>query len=84
MPGIWQKASKKMNTIKNAALVKKYQKISLRYMRREIAILAIEDNSEKGRLWNSLRRERNRQYRLLFNNLLERGIEPSSVPVFEI
>ena len=68
----------------NTALVKKFQKISLRYIRREIAILAIEDNREKGILWNSLRRERNKKYRELFNELLKRGIEPSAVPFFEL
>ena len=68
----------------NAALVKKLQATSLRFMRREIAILSIDDNSEKGKLWNSLRRERNKQYRLLFNALLKRGIEPSSIPIFEL
>ena len=70
--------------MKNSDLVKKFQKISLRFMRREIAILSIADNREKGKLWNSLRRERNKQYRLLFNELLERGIEPSAIPIFEL
>ena len=67
----------------NVTLVKKLQATSLRFMRKEIAILAIEDNREKGILWNSLRRERNKQYRLLFNQLLERGIEPSEIPIFK-
>ena len=73
-----------MDNMDNVVLVKKFQKISLRYMRREIAILAIEDNSEKGRLWNSLRRERNKKYRLMVNDLLNRGIEPSKIPIFEL
>ena len=68
----------------NNAIVRKLQSTSLRYMRREMYILSLEDNKEKGRLWNSLRRERNKQYRLLFNELLKRGIEPSAVQIFEL
>ena len=68
----------------NNAIVRKRQENSLRFMRREIAILSIDDNSEKGKLWNSLRRERNKKYRELFNELLKRGIEPTSIPLFEL
>ena len=75
---------KRVGKMDKATLVKKLQKISLRYMRREIAILSIDDNREKGMLWNSLRRDRNKKYRELFNELLERGIEPSSVPIFKL
>ena len=80
-PCTGKKERKKMN---NNAIVRKLQKISLRFMRREIAILSIDDNSKKGILWNSLRRERNKKYREIYNELLEKGIEPSSIPIFEL
>ena len=80
-PAGGKKVSMKMN---NAAMVRKVQKISLRFMRRERAILYSSiNNSEKGSRWNALRRERNKCYRSLFNELLERGIEPSSIPIFK-
>ena len=63
----------------NAELVKKYQKIALRFWRRERYILS----SEQKEKWYELRRERNRRFRSLHRELLKRGIEPNFIPIFE-
>ena len=67
----------------NTAFVKKVQKISLRFWRKERYLLSLDINDPRRKQWNALRREQNRQYRYLFNKLFERGIEPSSIPLYK-
>ena len=71
----------KMN---NAELVKKYQKIALRFWRRERYILSLDiHDPERHQLWYELRKERNRRFLSLHRELIKRGIEPNFIPIFE-
>ena len=76
-----RKESMKMN---NAELVKKYQKIALRFWRRERYILSLDlHDPERHQRWYELRKERNRRFLSLHRELLERGIEPNFIPIFK-
>ena len=66
----------------NAELVKKYQKIALRFWRMERYVLS-SDNREIIDRWHEIRRERNRRFLSLQRELLKRGIEPNFIPIFK-
>ena len=66
----------------NAELVKKYQKMSIRYWRMERYVLS-SDNQEIIDRWYKIRRERNDRFRFIQRELLNRGVEPNFIPIFE-
>ena len=65
-------------------IIRRLQKSSLRFIRRERALQALDlDNRELRARQNALVRERRKISNSYYRELLKRGIEPSKIPLYK-